>query len=167
MTDQTPTGSPPELLDIPPKFTSVDAAQARLAELQSQQEWTAKVLAGDPAALREFQAITERIAAGDDETLPSVAAPGQKVLVDGQISRADAVQAFADLRAMGLNDETIAEVFNGSVNSGEVVSLTHAHYLTRMSDKAWAGRLLAGGMAERKELALMSVILSGQVAEEG
>jgi hypothetical protein len=167
MTDQTPTGAPPQLLDIPPEFKTVDAARSRLAEIQASEEWRGKVMSGDPRAVREFRAIHEKIVAGDDESLPGVAAPGQKALVDGQIPYADAVQAFADLRAMGLSDDVIAEVFNGSVNSDEVVSRTHAHYLARMSDKAWAGRLLAGGMAERKELALMSVILSGQVAEEG
>ena len=163
MADPTPPGATGDLLGTPPEFKTVDAATVRLTELQASAEWRDKVLAGDPAATREFKAITQRIAQGDDESLPGVAEDGQTILREGQISRSDAVDAIAHLREMGLSDEVIAEAFAGSLNSAEVVQRTHALYKQRMSDQEWAKRLLAGGMAERRELALMSVILSGQM----
>lgn len=144
---------------MPPTFTSVDQAQARLAELKASQDWVAKVLSNDPSALREFRAITEMIGKSDRVD----AALAGKPILDGELTAHDLVGAIGGLRELGLRDEVVAEALRGSINTADVVRQTRALYQDRMSDPEWTERLLAGGAAEKREHALMSIILSGQM----
>ncbi len=149
-TPPTPPAPPPEL---PP----IDAARAKFAQLQRSNEWRDRLLRGDPATVKEFQTLTATIAGVEDK--PDE--PGRP-LIENELSREDTIAAVADLKTLGFKDDIIAEVFKGSKNSQAVIDETRAHYLRCMSDPDWTERLLAGGMQERREHALMCTILTGE-----
>lgn len=169
MTDVQTTAAQAELPDVPPPFASADQAQARLAELQQSQEWIGRLMSGDPKARGEFDAIHQMIAGADDQVDRAIAGNADPVLgevaIEGELSTRQTAEAITGLRELGLRDEVVAEAIRGAVYPESVVRQAADLKRTRMSDPEWTKKFLAGSAAERREMTLMNVILSGKIAE--
>jgi hypothetical protein len=143
-------------------------ARRRLDLLTKDPSWGAKYLGADPAARREFAELHEKIAAGDpvaDAIAGTAPAAGEfETTTDGQLPRHALAQTVASFRELGLNDAIIEQALKGGGETPESIAATRVLLNQRKSDPAWRERLLAGGMSERRELQLMSIILAGEPA---
>jgi hypothetical protein len=207
----------------------MDAAQAgaRLAQLQGNAEWAARLLKGDAAARNEFDQLGYKAAGLDAPSSPAAASAkaaldrftadpgiaerllrgdaavsrqfaelsraaadsdGHDVLADAltgahtrsgqliettfgkQLTSRGTMAAIDGLREVGISDGAIAEAFSGlSVETGRpydaaTVARARALRAVRMGDREWTSRLMAGGLAEKRELMLMNIITAGAAA---
>jgi hypothetical protein len=156
--------------NTPQPTTDRGAARAELDALGNDPNWRAAFFRGSPAARQQFSELAAK-AAGGDETAAVLAgdvpAPDIEITgsaVGGRITtRAMAVEVAA-LRESGLNDDTIAQVINGTPAGPAEVEMARRFREMRMSDPAWTARYLKGGWAERREMHLISAIISGAAA---
>ena len=86
--------------------------------------------------------------------------------INGSLSRRDTATAVADFRDQGLNDDSIIQALEGGAVSSAEHRAAQALQSARHNDPAWVQRLLAGNYEARRELTLMSIILTSPVVDE-
>jgi hypothetical protein len=153
-----------------PRATPADAqeARARLDVLSRDSKFSRALLAGDVGATKTFNDLVAMSAAGDDaaDAAKGVIEPTQpliEVTVDGGIPRRDVEGMAQTLRESGFDSGSIEQAFRGTAVSVAEASAAEALRTARLSDPAWVERLLHGGYVERRELMLMSTVLSSSI----
>jgi hypothetical protein len=144
-------------------------ARVRLDALTGSSEWRDKLMAGDVAARKEFQDLTELIAAADpiDAILSGVVpATTQIDLSNGNAaSYSDMAKAVPELRSIGLGDDVIRQVLTDQpVSRAEHAQVKNWHDRA-LKDRAFTERYLSGDPEAMRLMTLASVVLSSEIAE--
>jgi hypothetical protein len=142
--------------------TSQQAA-ARLAELRETPEWSAKVLASDPSALREFHQLSRMASQVDADPIDIVMSGEAAALpnnsYNGQPSIAAVAREIPALREAGISDGAIRELLSGHVPSSEEIDAVSRFKTMCFSDPEWVQKYLAGDFEARREATTMSIVL--------
>jgi hypothetical protein len=154
----------------PDKPTTAIEARAKLDTLTANKSWADKLEKGDVEVQKEFKTLTALAAdlqPGDqlDRVAGTAERPMIETITDGQLSTGKLMSAVDGLREVGINDEAIKEAINGGRNSAVIHRATQELKAKLFGDQAWVKRYLEGGQAERRQATLISIILSGEVAE--
>jgi hypothetical protein len=144
-------------------------AKARLSALAADPDWSKAFFSGDQAARAEFTRLTAQVAAGNPTADALAGAKPSETFelettVAGQLNTRNRADAVAGLRELGLGDDVVAQAIDGASVSPHEVAMARQAKAMRLSDKAWTDRYLAGGIAEKREMGLLNVILSGVAA---
>jgi hypothetical protein len=152
----------------PPSATPTDSigAKARLDALVKDPAWAKSYWDGNPSARREFSELTEKIANGNPTADALAGAPPAEIeiTVGGQLNSRNRAEAVAGLRELGMDNQTVLQAIDGATVSAHEVTMARQAKAMRMSDSAWTARYMAGGLAEKREMGLLNVILSGAAA---
>lgn len=150
-------------------------AEAKLNELTADTEagrsWSAKWLGGDAATVAEFKTLVEAKnakPAGGDFLSRVINGTAELPLVDSHSGNTLTVRnqmLLAELlRDLGFTETSVRQYFDGTPNSKEVVDAAESLRADRLADPEWTKRWLNGGRAERREMALMTMIRLNGVA---
>lgn len=142
---------------------AANEAAARLSELKADPKWREQFLSGSSThakELRDLQAVIDK----EQNTQLDMAIKGE--LFDG-------IQPGGHLAAVGtaemLREANIGDtaVIKQVLTGGEVTPQEHAAAIARkaelMGDAAWTDRYLKGGAAEKREMTLISIVLSSKL----
>jgi hypothetical protein len=151
----------------PPSGDSA-AARAKLSELTASPEWRAAYFSGDPKARKDFSELTAAVAGGAtvDDVLAGAEPISQMIetTTAGQLSTRNTAIEVDHLKQLGLNEKTIQQVFKGGSVSAAEKEMARVTKEMRLGDPEWSARYLKGGWAERREMSLLSAILSAGTA---
>jgi hypothetical protein len=137
-----------------------------LAALTKDPAFRSKLLAGDDASTKEFNALTAMTAedAGPvDMAIAGILPSGIETVSGNQLTVRQMAGAADAMRSWGLNEDCIREAIVGAKISPAVYRAALTRRSERLGDKEWTERLLAGGFAENKEYVLLSSVLAGEV----
>jgi hypothetical protein len=157
-------GTPPSASPATPA-----EAQARLDALTRNKDWGEKYLSGNIEARREFASLTEMAAQAEyrlDNVLAGKVEPELMELTSSEhpLSTRNLSSAVESLREFGLSDDVIRQAVTGRPVSAEERRAVEQFRAMRLSNGDWAKKLLAGDHDARRELTLMSIVLSSEVA---
>ena len=145
------------MTEVAAQPTTVEGAQARLAELTGNKDFGAKLMAGDVATRAEFQSVSQ-LAAGLEKR------PGAEELSAISEREADGRNTADFIAGVRESVDVRDEVLRQAIHDETVPAAEHnavQQWLKRhMADKAWGARLLSGDADARRELFLASVTLS-------
>lgn len=149
--------------------TAAEAAK-RLETLGADTAWRDRLFGGDAAARQEFNELTTMKAGADNvaDAIAGTARPQQEVFettINGSLSSRVIAEAVASMRDAGVSDGAIDEALRQKKYTAAEVAATKVFRARRHSDAEWCKRLLAGGVTERREHVLMSIILSAGVED--
>ena len=155
MSEQAPA-TPPA-----PPATAAEAA-TRLAELQANSEWAAKVISKTDgyAEKQEFAGLIAMKASGDnvDAILDDSATPPEIELVtDGKMSVRNSMASAAELREIGIADDQIKRLLTGEPLSPADFKTVEQFKNMKLGDEDFVKKLLSGGAEERRLLNLWSI----------
>jgi hypothetical protein len=153
-----------------PNPTTPTEARARLVDLTADKQWSEDFTAGRVEARREFATLTEMAAQADDRLENALAGKADAQLLEvtnaeNPLTSRDIGTAINDLREAGLRDETIREIFDGVKMPAEIRRRCEQLKAKKLGDAEWTKRLLAGDHEAKRELTLISAVLSAEVAE--
>jgi hypothetical protein len=137
-----------------PESRAISDAHAEIGRLKSDAAFQQLLLKGDEHALAKVQALQRTINSGS------------KTVIGGENQqeveqRLSAWQDFA-----GLDPAVIEQIrSNGSVSKAEYDEAARMKKQF-MADRDWARRYFDGGMKERRQMSLVSIILSSPIAVE-
>jgi hypothetical protein len=148
-------------------------ARERLAELQSDKEWTQRFLSGGLKEKKQFDVLLAKQNEATDAQLEIAMRNGvevapliPEVTFDGALNSARLAQVITDLRDHGLEDAHIEEAFD---ETRTIDRATHEAVKRleqqRLRDVEYVKRYLAGGAAEKREMALIRIALGLKIAE--
>lgn len=150
----------------PPSDDPAVAASQRLAELQATPGWRDLLFSGNAQANKEFRELSAAAAGARDVdlALASFVPPGHINTGNGP-GLQDQIVAVGELRAAGLDEQVIREIFDGVPADGKPYNAATVEYVRalrtqKMADASWAQRVLSGDTAARRELHLMSIVLA-------
>jgi len=143
-------------------------ARRRLTELTADKQWSEDFTAGKVEARREFEGLTKMAAQADDRlenVLAGKAEPGLMEVTNAEnpLTTRDLAGAIADLREAGLRDQTIKEIFEGTKMPAEIRRRCEQLKAKKMGDAEWTRKLLAGDHEAKRELTLISAVLSADI----
>jgi hypothetical protein len=151
----------------PPSGDSA-AARARLAELTGSETWRTRFFSGDPQAKKDFAEATAAIAAGNavDDVLAGSGPVSVEIetVTAGQLSMRNTEIEVAHLKQLGMNPKTIEQIFKGGSVTAAEREMARVTREMRLGDPEWSARYLKNGWAERREMSLLSAILSAGAA---
>jgi hypothetical protein len=150
MSDQ-PLVAPP----APPK-TATEAHTA-LDARRADNDWGAKVFAGDIAANKELRDLTAMIAAGGDDTVEVAMAghPANMPTTDlHQMAHTTAM-----FRSLGIRDEVTSQFLRGEPVSVLEYELVANFKKEKMGDEDFIKRFLSGGIKERQQMLIANSVL--------
>jgi hypothetical protein len=127
-------------------------AMAKIAALKIDSAFQERLLRGGMAELAEVQRL-QKIVNSPTQTIVGGVDPGQVQ------QRLDSWNKFADL-----TPEVTEQLRNGTPVTPAEYKMAQQTKARLMSDKAWCARYLDGGMRERQQMSLVSIILSSQIA---
>jgi hypothetical protein len=145
------------------------AARARLDHLTADAAWRERFMQGDVATRREWQTLTEQIAAGDpvDAVMAGVVPDNTQIdLSSGNAaSYSDMAKAVPELRSIGLGDDVIRQVLTDQPVSRAEYSQVKNWHDRVLKDRAFTERYLSGDPEAMRLMTLASVVLSSEIAE--
>jgi hypothetical protein len=148
----------------PPTGTPAIEAHARLAELAADPEWSQKLLDSDADTRREFDRLTALVASGSDADLALAGImPKNHIDYGPGASLRNQIETVPLLRQMGVNDESIRQLLEGSPVTKAEHALAVQWRDQHMGDAEWRGKLLSGDYDARRELTLASIIMAAGV----
>jgi hypothetical protein len=127
-------------------------AMARITALKQDVAFQDRLLRGGMAELAEVQRL-QKIVNSPTSTIVGGVDPGQVQ------QRLDSWTNFADL-----TPEVTEQLRNGTPVSPAEYKMAQQTKARLMADREWAKRYLDGGMKERQQMSLVSIILSSQIA---
>jgi hypothetical protein len=161
-------------LTKPANIAAMSSSQARdrLAALQADEKWTARFLSGSKKEIDEFNNLTAKKNEAGDRQLEIAMRHGvevapliPEVTFDGALNTARLANVIADLRDHGLEDAHIEEAFD---ETRTIPRATHEAVKQlqrqRLGDADYVKRYLAGGAAEKREMALIRIALGLNIA---
>ena len=146
---------------LAPPATPAEAV-TRLAELQANSEWAAKVISKTDgyAEKQEFASLIALKASDDnfDAVINGTATPPEIELVsDGKMSVRNTMASAADLRQIGIEDNQIKRLLKGEPLSPEDFKVVEQFKTAKLGDAEFVKKLLAGGAEEARLLNLWSI----------
>jgi hypothetical protein len=143
------------------------AARARLEQLKSDRDWTSKFLRGDIEARREFAELSAAVAAGS-RTADAIAAPlptqELETVGRGQLTSHQLNLEIAHLRGLGLNDDLIRQALDGQPVSAAERTMAVQMKKMLMEDGTWRAAFMKNNFVQRRQMLLLNLILSSEVA---
>jgi hypothetical protein len=141
-------------------------ARRRMDVLIADREWGARFFAGHMAERKEFQALQDRIAAGDSVSIWGAAPPGSEFDFSSEDKPSQHVlnETVKMYRDAGVGDGAIAQALKGTPESAEAVAAVRVFHNQKMSDPEWRTKLLSGDVTAKREFYLMSIVLAGAPA---
>jgi hypothetical protein len=148
--------------------TTPAEAKARLAALSKDPKWRGDYLAGNVEARQEFGSLTEMAAQAESRLDDVLAGRGEATMMEvttpeHPLTTRELAAAVASLREDGLSDATIRQVINGEPVSREEQRIAEQAIARLMGDKEWTAKLMAGGVAERRDFQLLCIIKNSPV----
>jgi hypothetical protein len=147
--------------------SAADAVVARAA-LSKDPAFVQKYMTGDAGARRQMAALNALLAGADESLLArSGASPPEGYVKEPGVTagwREMAAGAGA-LRELGISEAAIAQVLQDQPEARVFHDMARQRKAERMGDADWLKRYLTGEFAERKEMTLINIILSGGVKE--
>lgn len=146
-------------------------ASVRLAELQANSEWAAKVTSkvDGHAEKQELARLIQLKNSGDntDAVIAGTAvAPEIELVTDGKMSVRNTMATVADLREIGITDPQIARLLKNEQLSAEDWHTVEQFKRAKLGDVEFVKKLLAGGAEEKRLLNLWSLYTAvGQKAQ--
>ena len=145
-----------------PPATAAEAS-ARLAKLEVDPQWTAKLKGGDPAIKKQWNDLTLLAAKGGDDVdramsgaLPDIPEGGLKLMAD--------VAAF--LRDAGIRDEVIRETLSDDGVTQAEHDATQIWLNSHLGDREWVKRLKSGDIEAKQKFILSQIILSSSIKDK-
>ena len=139
-----------------------------LAERMADEKWRAGLLAGNGPQLREFSELMQPKPAENklDAVLThgDAAVPLFETTVGDELSTWKLGRVVADLRADGLEDGHIREMFAGEPIEKELHDAARRLQQQRFADPQYVDHWLKGGAAEKREQLLIGIILGRPIA---
>ena len=156
-----PNASQPRSPRAAPKTPA--EAKDQLDAMKADKGWRDDFLRGNVSARTEFDAAHRALAEADrvDQAVEGrLVEPGFETLTEGQLPARDLNGAVADLRAGGLDDQSIRQILSGDATlTAEQIALAKELKLQKFSDADWRARLLAGDAVAKRELTVISAAL--------
>jgi hypothetical protein len=150
--------------------TTPEAATARLSELSSNTDWSAKVLAKDPTVFAEFASLTKVIAT------PPPPAAGTTEALSLETSRANHARMLNDYLATagkdGFPDPTspagkdLVEMLAGKPISQQLHDAVQAKLDACFKDKDWVTRFESREQLAMRQFQLATHLLAANVMEK-
>src|SRR5262249_50085004 len=153
----------------PPSATPSTPAEAnaRLTALRSDKSFYDKLMHGDTDTRREWDRLTELVSR--DNRLDAAMSPNPEFPLmetmdkDHLLSTRHLHSAVEWLRESGLRDDVIRELFSGRPVSAEEQRAVEQFRAMRFSNSEWVRKLMNGDHDAKRELTLMSIVLSSEV----
>jgi hypothetical protein len=134
-------------------------AENRLARLASDPDFLRRYGRGEPAARREYEALTQEIAAGEELGSISV---GVETLGEFGVRRADLISEIDRLSRLGIPEEGVVKAITGDFTS-EDIAWAEAELDKCLATREWVDGLLRGDPRILHErTALCAVISAGK-----
>jgi hypothetical protein len=149
MTDQLETPA------APPK--NATEAQVALNSRGADQEWRAKVFAGDVAANKEWRDLTAMVAAGGDDTVAVAMAGNPSNMPTTEL--AHIAHTAAMFRELGMRTEVASQLLRGEPVSALEYELVSNWKKEHMGDEDFVKRFLSGGIKERQQMLIANSVL--------
>lgn len=137
-------------------------AAAVLSTRTADAAWGGKLIAGDVATMQEFQMLT-KLASNVDASAEALAG---KLSSPSTVEQHVLVEGLAELRSLGLGEDVIQSVVVGAPVTRAEHDAVKRLQAQKLNDQGWVKALLEGNLSVRKELALMSVVLSADIKRE-
>jgi hypothetical protein len=153
----------------PTPATPSAAARVELDRLARSVDFRAKMDAGNPEARKTFSDLCAAVAAGDPagDALaggPELPADHIETTSGGELSTRALRREAEGLLSQGFGPDVVQQVISGKpVSAGEREAATRLRSM-RLGDANFVRNYLAGSAAERLEMGLINVILSGAAA---
>jgi hypothetical protein len=171
MSPAAPPVDPAALVNI--AAMSPGAARARLGGLLQNAEWQKQFLGGNGPQLREFKELSEKAAGPGDTRLDAAlaydpnTAPPFETSYAGELNTWQLAKVVTNLKELGLEPDHIREAFDVENRTIDGATWAAAKRLEqqRFGDAEYVKRYLAGNPAEKREMALIRIVLSMKVAE--
>jgi hypothetical protein len=160
-----------DALRPPPSSTPADAQEAQqlLNKLTADPTWGRALVNGDPAARKQFDELTEKVAAGDPiaDAVAGITEDPKifSTTVNGEWPIHVVAEAAHDLQAAGLDAGSIVQAIRGGAVSVAEYQAAQALQATLHSDPDWRARFLANDYTAKKQQLLLSVVLASSIAE--
>jgi hypothetical protein len=146
-----------------PPATAAEAS-GRLEALKADKEWGAKLIAGDPAANREFSELHLKIDSVDPADMAAVAMSGN--IGEMPDSRVKLMAETAGmLREIGIREEIIEQTLRGHEVSPIEMKQAEAWRERAMRDPVFVKAWLSGDPEARQKMTLSQIIVSGGVKD--
>jgi len=155
-------------------------ASARLAELQNDATWSAKLLAGNGQQVREFHGLTQRITGVDAEGNPLVTGasvdifdpdamaklpPYAATTESNPMTPREQVRDINGLREQGYNDLQIAEMYDENrTYTAEEHAMAKVYVERMMQDREFQRLLFSGDFGAKGMVNAAAVILTSNIA---
>ena len=143
------------------------AAQARLDALTNDPAWRTKFYNGSPEARATLVELTNAIATGKTNAAISGTADLSREIetTSGmQLSRHKLQVEVDHLRELGLNDDLIRQAVDGAPISASEKAMAKVARRMRLEDPTWVAAYMKNGYSQRREILLLNLILSSEVA---
>jgi hypothetical protein len=119
-------------------------ASRNLKALQKDEAWGKRLMAGDWAATRDFNALSEAISQGSAaEFAMAGEIPANHIDGGTGMPLEDQVKVVSDLRARGQGDKAIMELLSGVEPTAEQHQIGKRNNARRFADADWVARLAA------------------------
>jgi hypothetical protein len=154
------------MTDVQPPAPPATAAEAsvRLEALKADKEWGAKLIAGDPAANREFSELQLKADSADPADMAAVAMSGN--IGEMPDSRVKLMAETAGmLREIGIREEIIEQTLRGHEVSPIEMKQAEAWRERAMRDPVFVKAWLSGDPEARQKMTLSQIIVSGGVKD--
>ena len=148
-----------------PPPANAKEASARLEVLKANDEFTGKLLGGDPYAAKEFHDLHVMAAEGSGMSDVDKAMTG--ALPDVPDSGLRMMAGTADmLRDIGLRDEVVRQVLEDQPVTEAEFNAAKAWQTRAMKDQAFVKLYLEGDIEARQKMTLASIIISSPIKTE-
>lgn len=150
----------------PDKPANAVEASARLDVLKADKTWRENYLAGRVEERREFDALTQLVASGNqaDFAMAGIKPEGH---IDGGPGAAlrDQIAQVPIMRAAGISEGAIRQLLEDRKVSQQEYDAVKQLQTARHGDPDWVRKLLSGDHAAKRESLLMSIVLSSEIDE--
>jgi len=146
-------------------------ARERLEGLKTNPEWQKQFLGGNGPQLREFSELSAKAAEAGNRLEAAFAydpqtAPPFETTYDGELNVWQLAKVVADLRADGLEDAHIQEMWANEPIAKKWHDAARRLQQQRFADPEYLDRYLKGGAEEKREQTLIGIILGRPIAEK-
>ena len=147
------------------KPATASEAKARLDHLARNQEWGAKLLAGDQEASRQAHELAEQAAGGADALVRVLAGATEptaliETTTESELTTRETASAVAHLRERGFSDKAIREIFSGEKMTPEQVAIATDRKSRALRDPVFVKAYLDADPVAVDAMSLWNAVIS-------
>ena len=148
--------------------TPAQEATEQLNALTQDKAWGAKLLAGDVATTRQYNALVEKSASAEDRIQAAIDGKSSPLMFETTdderpMSSRDLATAVSWMRDDGLSDKTIKRALTDGAIPAEEQRQAKITLSNLMGNKEWAAKLFAGDVSTRRDFVLLSLQANSRV----